>query len=95
VEYEALTRQPASTLTQIYDFIGAPQFTHDFENVDYDAEDFDMAIGAPGLHTVARKVAFTPRDTVLPPELFRRFEGDAFWTDPHANPRVRVIRRPT
>ncbi len=94
VEYEALTRQPEATLAQIYEFVGQAPFAHDFDNVEYDAEDFDMAIGAPGLHTVGRKVAFTPRDTILPPELFRRFEGDAFWTDPQANPRVRVIRRP-
>jgi len=94
VEYEALTREPGRTLEQIYAFIGAESFSHDFDNVEYDADDFDMAIGAPGLHRVARKVAFTPRPTILPPELFARFEGDAFWTDPDLNPQVQVIRRP-
>jgi len=94
VEYEALTREPGRTLEQIYAFIGAEPFSHDFDNVEYDADDFDMAIGAPGLHRVARKVAFTPRPTILPPELFARFEGDAFWTDPDLNPQVQVIRRP-
>lgn len=94
VEYEALTQRPAETLAQIYDFIGEPRFAHDFDNVVYDAEDFDLAIGAPGLHTVARQVAYTPRPTILPPELFQRFDGDAFWSDPRAVPQLRVIRRP-
>lgn len=94
VEYEALTRAPARTMEEIYNFIGQAPFAHDFDNVEYTADDFDMAIGAPGLHTVDRKVAFTPRATILPPELFRRFEGDAFWADPQAVPQLRVVRRP-
>ena len=94
VEYEALTQVPAQTLARIYAFIGETPFAHDFDNVEYDAEDFDLAIGAPGLHTVARKVAYTPRPSILPPELFHRFEGDAFWSDPSACPQLRVIRRP-
>ena len=94
VEYEALAQQPQRTLAQLYDFIGEPPFDHDFENVEYDAQDFDLAIGAPGLHTVARTVAFTPRATILPPELFARFDGDAFWSNPDVNPKIQVIRRP-
>jgi sulfotransferase len=94
VEYGALAREPRQTLERIYEFIGEPPFTHDFENVEYSANDFDLAIGAPGLHTVARTVALTPRATILPPELFQRFEGDMFWNGPGANPRVQVIRRP-
>ena len=33
-----------------------PYFDHDLENIDYDAEDFDLALGAPGLHKIRRKV---------------------------------------
>ena len=94
IEYEALTRDPGRTLARLYEFIGETPFDHDFENVDYDARDFDLAIGAPGLHTVRRVVTFTPRATILPPELFQRFEGDAFWNNPDANPAIQVVRRP-
>lgn len=94
VEYGALTQEPRQTMERIYEFIGEAPFTHDFENVEYSANDFDLAIGAPGLHTVARTVAFRPRATILPPELFQRFENDMFWNGPGANPRVQVIRRP-
>ena len=93
VEYEALTRDPKGTLAHLYDFLGEAPFAHDFQNVDYEARDFDLAIGAPGLHTVRREVSFLPRPTILPPELFRRFEGNSFWDDPDLV-RAPVIRRP-
>jgi len=91
VEYEALTREPARTLAAIYYFVGAASVTHDFNNVEYAAHESDLSIGAPGLHTVARRVAFTPRPSILPPELFHRFEGDTFWRDPAAIPHLQVV----
>ena len=92
VQYESLTREPARTMAAIYDFIGEPQFTHDFENVDYDAHEFDMRAGTPGLHKVRKKVTPAERQTILPPDLFRRYENDAFWRDPSLNLRkVRVV----
>ena len=85
VTYEALTRDPAGTLSLIYDFVGEQPYAHDFDNVVYEADEFDMTIGAPGLHTVRRKVEFVDRPTVLPPDLFAKFENDAFWTNPDLN----------
>ena len=93
VTYEALTRDPAGTMERIYDFIGEDRFGHDFDNVEYEAHDFDAAIGSPGLHTVRRKVEFVDRPTILPPELFARFENDAFWMNPELNVHnVTVVR---
>ena len=84
-----------STLEAIYQFIGEPWFEHDFDNVVYDADEFDLALGAPGLHTIRRKVEFIPRQTVLPPQLFHRFDDDMFWRVPGANRNnVRIISRP-
>jgi len=92
VQYESLTRDPARTLASIYDFIGEPAYKHDFDNVDYDASEFDMRAGTPGLHKVRSKVTPAERQTILPPDLFRRFENDAFWRDPALNVRgVRVV----
>ncbi len=85
VDYEALTREPTRTLARIYDFIGEAPFAHDFGDVEYAADEFDLPLGTPGLHTVRRKVEFVERSTVLPPGLFQRFAGDAFWTEPGAN----------
>jgi sulfotransferase len=87
VQYETLTRDPAKALQAVYDFIGEPVFRHDTERVDYDASAFDVKAGTPGLHTVRPRVEPNERATILPPDLFRRFENDAFWRDPKLNPR--------
>lgn len=85
VTYEALTRDPAGTLGQLYDFIGEAPFAHDFNDVEYSADEFDLALGTPGLHAVRRSVGFEERRSILPPELFQRFENDAFWMNPDLN----------
>ena len=85
VGYEALARSPADTLRLLYDFLGEPWFAHDFDNVEYEASEFDLALGTPNLHTVRRKVEWIERASVLPPELFDRFVNDAFWTVPELN----------
>jgi sulfotransferase len=85
VEYEALARAPQSTLEHLYTVLGEPYFAHDFDNVEYDAESFDLALGAPGLHSIRSKVEWVERETILPPELFRRFSNDMFWRSPDAN----------
>ncbi|HEY1797929.1 MAG TPA: sulfotransferase [Stellaceae bacterium] len=85
VGYEALARDPHETMRLIYRFIGEDPFSHDFDHVQYEAQDFDLALGTPNLHTVRRKVEWIERESVLPPELFNRFVNDAFWTNPSLN----------
>ncbi len=93
VEYQALTRAPQATIDILYRLLGEAPFAHDFDNVDYAAEDFDFALGTRGLHTVRRKVEWVERQSVLPPELFHRFLHDMFWRNPEANIRqVPIIR---
>ena len=65
-------------------YAGRTLVEHDFENVEYQADDFDLALGARGLHTVRRRVEWSERQTVLPPELFARFSGDMVWRTPDA-----------
>ena len=92
LQYETLVSNPAAAVKAIYEFIGEPSFKHDFDNVSYDADEFDTRAGTPGLHTVRRKIAARERTSVLPPDVFRRFENDAFWRDPQLNLRgVRVV----
>lgn len=81
VDYELLTRHPARTMELVYDFIGEPRFTHDFDNVDYAEEAFDQGLGVKGLHTVRRKVEFRARRSILPPDLFAKYQGMDFWQD--------------
>lgn len=81
VQYESLVADPAKTIAAIYDFIGEAPFAHDFQNIEFDATDFDQRAGTPGLHTVRPKVCNEQRQTVLPPDVFNRYINDAFWLD--------------
>ncbi|WP_430387869.1 sulfotransferase family protein [Dyella sp. 20L07] len=92
VQYETLVTNPVAALKAIYDFIGEPLFAHNVNKVEFDADEFDLRAGTPGLHTVRKKVEARERISVLPPDLFRRFENDAFWRDPQLNLRgVRIV----
>jgi sulfotransferase len=81
VDYELLTRHPARTLELIYQFIGEAPFAHDFDNVEYAEEGFDQTLGVKGLHSVRRKVEFKTRRSILPPDLFAKYQEMDFWQD--------------
>ena len=81
VDYDLLTQRPARALGLIYEFIGEPEFGHDFNNVEYEEGEFDQMLGVKGLHTVKRQVSFAPRRTILPPDLFSQFREMDFWRD--------------
>jgi sulfotransferase len=94
VRYESLTANPRGVLAAIYQTIGEPAFAHDPEHIEPAADmiEFDTRLGTPGLHHVESAVRSTTRATVLPPDLFVRYEQDAFWQDPARIPAaVRVV----
>jgi sulfotransferase len=79
LEYEDLCKSPDAAMERLYDFIGEPRFKHDFNNVEYEADNFDLQLGAKGLHRIRRKVEWVERRTILPPDIFQRFQNDMFW----------------
>ena len=80
IDYEFLSRAPAKVLPLVYQFLDEPWFDgHDFDNVVFDAPEFDEALGIDGLHRVRPKVEFQVRTTILPPALFKKFQGMDFW----------------
>lgn len=81
VDYEVLTQYPAETMKIIYQFIGEDYFAHDFDNVQYDEPEFDTKVNTTGLHKVRSKVEYQPRQTILPPDLFERFDNLSFWRE--------------
>ncbi len=90
--YETLTSDPAKAIATVYEFIGEKPFQHDFEHIAFDASEFDRRLGTPGLHAVHRRVTHQERRSVLPADLFRKYESDSFWRDPARNPNnVRVV----
>ena len=90
VDYDLLSRAPQQVIPLIYDFIGEPAFEHDFEHIEYDAVDFDLQLGVPGLHRVRAKVEFQARRTILPPDLFEKYSKLSFWGDRNGS-RANVI----
>lgn len=79
VDYDLLVQAPEKCLSLIYDFIGEPWFQHDFNNIHYDAPEFDQALGLSGLHTVRPKIEVAARQTLLPPDLFDEYAALSFW----------------
>lgn len=82
LDYDLMAQAPHKVLPLIYKFIGEPAFEHDFENVEYDAPEFDLPLGAPGLHRVQPRVAFTAHRSIIPPDLFEKYSKMSFWSDP-------------
>ena len=91
IDYDILTQKPEACLRLIYRFLGEEWFDHDFERVDYDEPEFDRRLGAPGLHTVSGPVRHQTRTTILPPDLFERFDRLTFWNDPHGSAAWRIV----
>lgn len=94
VRYESLVANPLGTLAAIYDFVGEPLFGHDPGHIEpcWDMVEFDLRLGTPGLHAVGSAVHARERPTVLPPDLFQRYEALACWQDPAQLPKaVRLV----
>ncbi len=81
VDYDLLTQKPARTIELIYQFLGEPLFAHNFEQVDYNESEFDQQLGVKGLHQVRKKVEFKARRSILPPDLFVKYQEMDFWQD--------------
>jgi sulfotransferase len=95
IDYDILAVKPEACLKLIYRFIGEPWFEHDVQNVEYDEPEFDRQLGAPGLHRVSGPVRHEPRPTVLPPDVFQRFDALTFWDSPAGSASWRIAPEPT
>jgi sulfotransferase len=91
IQYETLASQPARVMEAVYSFINEPAFAHDFEHVEYQANDYDAKIGTPGLHEVRPAVGLVERSTILPPDLVERYGGGEFWKVPTLNTRMVTV----
>ncbi|MBY8976808.1 sulfotransferase [Rhodobacteraceae bacterium NNCM2] len=91
VDYDLLATRPGEVMPLIYEFIGEEPFAHDFENVEYEAENFDSQLLVKDLHTVRGRVELKPRQTILPPDLFNRFQELVFWQDGQGTRAHRIV----
>jgi len=82
VDYELLARFPQKCMNLIYDFLDEPAFEHDHNNVSFKETDFDANMGVPDMHTVRNKIEFHQRPSLLPPDIFDKYNKIDFWTKP-------------
>jgi sulfotransferase len=87
IPYDALTKAPRKTIHRLYEELREPAFEHDFQNVVYDAPDYDANLGMPGLHTVQRVVEHRERRPVIPPDVFSKYDKTQFWAKAELNVR--------
>jgi sulfotransferase len=80
--YDLLVSNPAAAMEAVYNFTGLSMFQHDFDNVAFETKEFDARLGTPGLHNVHAKVTRVERHSILPPDLWQRYEGASIWRDP-------------
>lgn len=95
VRYESLTADPLNTLRQIYSFIDEPLFPHDpgrIEAAEPLIAEFDARLGTPGLHSVGGAVHKNQRRSILPFDLYNRYEPFSFWLKKEEMPPgIRII----
>ncbi len=85
--YDTLVSDPRAALEAVYTFAGLPHYRHDFDDIALDVSAFDARLGTPGLHHVRPKAARVERRTILPPDLWARYEGASIWRNPEFNSR--------
>jgi sulfotransferase len=93
VRYETLAADPLGALAKIYEFIGEPPYPHDPANIEPcpGVAEFDARLGAPGLHGVGPAVRQNPRRSILPIDLFNRYEPFSFWQNGEMPPGIRLL----
>jgi sulfotransferase len=94
VEYDLVAARPADVFKLIYEFLGEKPYPHNFNEVQYDAPEFDAQLGLDGLHRVHPKVEPRTRQTILPPDLFERYAKLAFWRDMPTSKAFRIVAQP-
>ncbi len=81
LRFEDLTAQPAQTLQKVYDYLGVPEFKHNFEKVAQVTQEDDQVFGIPGLHEIRPKVERLADDylSILGPDVVRFTQSNFAW----------------
>jgi sulfotransferase len=80
VSFSELTNTPEKKMNEIYDFLGEPRFTHNFEHVEQVTQEDDSVHGYANLHKIQNRVTPVKNDavTVLGQELVDKYKGLRF-----------------
>jgi sulfotransferase len=86
IEYDLFVKSPEETMRSIYKFIDEPYFEHDFSNVEDSYDEYDEDFQAPGLHVIRRKIEYTERQPIIPPDIWKSVQGMEVWRQrPNSN----------
>lgn len=78
IEYDQLCKNPEQTIKSIYSFIGENYYEHDYCNVERNWDMYDYEIGIK-LHNVRKKVEYTQRKFILPPDILQKYANMEVW----------------
>jgi sulfotransferase len=81
INYDDLCRAPESAMQSIYQFLGEPYFTHDFNDLEASYDEFDDDLNLKGMHTIRKKLEHKVRDPVIPPDLWHQTLPLSFWKE--------------
>jgi sulfotransferase len=62
IRFEDLTATPAVTMRKVYEYLGEPEFAHDFDNVEQVTKEDDSFVTFYGDHNIRQKVRPVPLD---------------------------------
>ena len=80
IEYDQLCRSPEQEIRKIYNFLNLEYYNHNFSDVEYKNDSFDLFVGMKDLHTVRKKVELVNRKSVLPERLWDQYNCNMeFW----------------
>jgi sulfotransferase len=79
VNYDDLAKNPKETIDKIYSLTNIEKYQHNFNNVSTAYQNYDSSLNFPGLHTTKAKVCYTDRRSVLPDEIWNKYNGMEFW----------------
>ncbi len=82
IEYADLAQRPAEVMAWLHAQLNEPPFEYDFKNIEPipGATEFDRSLNSPGLHDLKREVIYSPRNSILPPDIYKNLPPP-FWRD--------------
>jgi len=79
IEYNDLCKSPSETMNKLYDFLEQPKFDHNFNQIESNFDEYDIALNANNMHKVRQKIELNKKDLILPDDIIARFRNKEFW----------------
>jgi sulfotransferase len=74
IEYESLCKFPEKVMKDLYKFIGIDYYSHNFNQLDYENEQFDLKSGVPNIHKIKPVVYYEDCKYYIPEEIKQKYQ---------------------